>query len=241
MSSACIEPADYESVARLPGDDPRRRHLEECPRCGAVWKAYRSFLEDREPLDGERPDEANATLGRIIEQQFGVTGIAPGTDPSSPGATEPRPARRPAHRFFRSPWRIGALILAPAAAVLAAVLLFSHGSRPGAPQAPYRGETAPAAFELRPSEVLPDGRIHLSWTPLDGADAYEVRIYDRRLGVLLKQAAGAQTALDLAPATLGPVAAPGAHFAWRVVASRAGEEVGTSAAGALEIPAPDGR
>ena len=42
MSDRCITP---EELAELSADDPRRGHVDGCPRCQAVMKSFVAFMD----------------------------------------------------------------------------------------------------------------------------------------------------------------------------------------------------
>ena len=62
MKERCIEIEQLDALLRLDAASPRRRHVEECPRCRALLAVYQEFLEDgwfqdSVPLDWHKSEE----------------------------------------------------------------------------------------------------------------------------------------------------------------------------------------
>lgn len=226
MSDDCIDIERIAEVLELPEDDPRRRHLEECPRCSALLFSYREFVAagDRPGAD---PGDAQRRLDRFIESEF----ERPAPDPSAAGSGPGRPgllfellgglARRPA-------WVVAALVV-----VAAAVVWW----RPWVEEPPVlrgRPAGAPAApLELSAPEILEDGSLRLSWALLPAADSYQVRLYDGDLTEIARFDTGALASFEIRRSML-PGGAPRTML-WRVAAFAEGEEIAVSAPSRLEF------
>jgi hypothetical protein len=220
LSTSCIKPEDLGGVADLAPDHPVRLHLSSCARCQARWKAYLSFLADKDPIPGARDEAAGEVLAGLIDLQFGTAA--------------------PVRRVRRSPfdrWKGRFLILTPAAAVIVvALLILGHGERGRAPEQVLRGPETAAIFGLEIPVVQPDGRLRLAWRALAGADAYRVRVFNTGLDRVFESPAQSETTLVLTPSEFRPAGPPGSPLLWRVIALRRGEEMGMSDAGTLRMP-----
>ena len=63
----CYEPGHLPDPSDLPADDPRRRHLETCPRCRGRVAARELFLTPGDTGDLEGLAAADAELARRLE------------------------------------------------------------------------------------------------------------------------------------------------------------------------------
>jgi len=123
----CHEIAELANLAGLPAGDPRRRHLESCPRCRGLAAAQGLFLEPGDTDDLEDLDGAEAELARRLDQVL-----------AAPPATAAGPVRR------RGPWYALAAVLAVGAIGLTTGELLQ-----------MRGGSAPAVGErLRGEEAI---------------------------------------------------------------------------------------
>lgn len=180
-------------------NDPRRRHLELCPRCRAALAEYLEFA-DPAPL----PQEADVEDAGWRLDAF-------------------RKARLEQDNIIRPWFRRPLTMLAGLAAVvvLAAGLprfLSDHGAPPAEIILRDLGDQEFALLAEATSE--PSGEVHWTWQAVTGADAYEVRLFDSSLALLLTVPAG--NALELT------LTAPAAAVAWQVAALRAGDELARS-------------
>lgn len=91
----CHEITELADLAGLPAGDPRRRHLESCPRCRGLAAAQGLFLEPGDTSDLEDLGGADAELARRLDPVL---------------AASPSGAARPARR--RGPWYALAAVLA---------------------------------------------------------------------------------------------------------------------------------
>lgn len=195
----CYELDELLDAREAAASDPRRRHLEQCPRCRAALAEYLEFAEP-----GTLPRGADALdAGRRLDA-FRKARLEPGV------------IIRP---WFRRPLTM--------MAGLAAVLMLAAGlprflSDQGAPPAEIiLRDLGDQEFALT-AEVtsLPTGDVHWTWQAVPGADAYEVRLFGGSLALLQAEPAG--DALELT------LTAPAEAVAWQVVALRRGDELARS-------------
>jgi hypothetical protein len=216
MNGECVRIEHMADIELLPPDDPRRRHLETCPRCRAAYAAYRDFMTPPPDLDTK---DARARLEAALEREMAV--------PASKvaGSIAPRRSAR---------W-VGWTAAAAALVVVAGVLwMRPQAMRPQ--DAPVlRGPTARTTLALASPVVTPEG-VTLSWTAEPAATAYEVEFYDDAMREVLRVPAGSATRLVLTRAMLGERAAIGTDLAWRVIAIDAAGEMGRSAIGTFAAP-----
>ena len=70
MKGECVRIEHMADIELLPADDPRRRHVESCPRCRAVYAAYRDFMAPAAADAG--PEQARARLEAALEREMTV-------------------------------------------------------------------------------------------------------------------------------------------------------------------------
>jgi hypothetical protein len=223
----CIEPESIEKVLRLPHDSPRRRHLEECPRCSSILLLYRSFMAGEE-APGSNPIDADVRL-----EAFMRDAIASGT------ATGVKKDRSRMSRFAGTFSSRPALAAAASVLIIAAVLWWS----PWSGQAPVlRGggdaPPAPRPVSLLAPKTMDDGAVVLSWLSLEGADAYIVRIRNSDLDEIASFGPAPDTVLVLKKSML-PEETEATVF-WRVIALAKGDETGRSAPSSIDLPPAHG-
>jgi hypothetical protein len=251
MSGPHVEIEEFGMLSDVAADDPRLRHIESCPLCGARWLDYRSFAAG-EPLPAEAGgDEAHAVLEALIERE-------------TSGARVPR-APRAVRTRERLRWRVpfptgsrwlngGSWALAAAAVIVVSLVVVPRitvdSRRPGpaprmdmpqgdVPQrdmlrGPSTVERGPLALE--PVEAVAPGQVRLRWHPEPRADAYEIRLYLDDLTEAARIPAGAETTLTLGPGQLPRTVASGTSLMWRVTALRHGADLARSAFGTLKTP-----
>ncbi len=227
----CIPVEELEEVSRLAADDPRRRHLEVCPRCCARWTELSDFM-----LLTPAPPEAQPGAARRHLQRWIDTELLPPSTASRRASRSPWPWRE------RWTWSGGWGIAAAAAAVVV-VGAFWAWQRPAAPVpgAALRGEGAPAlgsmSRELFQLSIVPGAQaegVRLRWAAVAAADAYEVTVHAGDLSVLARIDARAQTEFVVPDSVLqaGPNGTP---TLVRVRALRHGDEISLS--GFVRLPA----
>ena len=220
MEAHCIDVERIGDVVSLPEDHPQQRHAQTCPRCRSLVASYREFLK-AEPVANSGIAEARAVLDERIR-----------------GDAERWAARAPASLQSREPWWRGWLKPAPlvaAAAVAAIVSVIAWNSR--APhESTLRDDDGNAApFALHEARVDPES-IHLSWTPLPGADGYEVRVYGPDLSEVYRHPATSQTDMTVPRSALPASLPPSLDLTWRVYALSGGDQIAASAPGSIRAP-----
>ena len=64
----CFDTREIPTLTGLAADDPRRRHLEACPRCRALAQAYAEFLDPGDTSDLEDLSALDAELARRLDK-----------------------------------------------------------------------------------------------------------------------------------------------------------------------------
>jgi hypothetical protein len=228
MREECIPIERIEAVAALPETDPRRRHLESCPRCRAHWAELQDFMRLGAAPAEARPAEARERLQHWLDSEL----------LARPAARHPAEHRSP--RPWR-PWEWPAVLrLAAAAAaviVVGAVWTWQRASAPVPGAALRGGGDATTGTASRDSIALAldpashPGDVRLRWNAVAGAEAYEVTLHAADLSVIGRIDAHGGTGCAL------PDSLRGATLA-RVRALRGGDEFARSSF--LRLP-PAGR
>ncbi len=201
MNDGCFKP---DELVDLKADDPRRAHLDECPRCRAVMMSFEAFMDPADVPAEAKVADAEARLSAALEQEMGVT--------------------RPAPTFW-TPFRVRTFAAAAAVLIVAVGLsLFGGGPEVIPADGPVlRGAGSPAApFRVEMSK-LENGEFRISWPKIEGATAYRVVVYGEDLEAIMGYDTESATAFKLEPPA-------GAAFC-RVIALRDGDELGTSEPG----------
>lgn len=229
----CIDEQALGDVLALPESDPRRRHVDECPRCRALAVSYRQFLE---PSSEEAASFGTAEDRRLTDFRERLTGVA--AAPSAPMPDAKARAAAPAPRSWSD--RLFAPALRPVWALVAIAIAF--GVMQLAPKSPHRSATAPvlrggSAHELAtatPSYAA--NGVTLAWSANPEADQYQLRFFSSALTEIGRRDLGRDTSVTLAIADLPAAYAGGETILWRVVALKGGDEIETSAPGSLQKP-----
>jgi len=229
----CYPVEALADVDRWAADDPRRRHLADCPRCRARLAEYRSFVAAVAP-SGADPDDADRRLTAFLVRAAADERMAAAAGPAASPEVQ-LPARRP-RRPLRVPFWRPALAAAAVVVGLLGIWRAVDTGWQGGGERVLRGESpAPAAAPiLQPVSALPDGRWQLAWSAVEGADSYTVVLHAADLTEVSRLEAGTRTTLALArpPAASSP---PGrAPSLWRVVVRRGGDTLASSALAPLE-------
>ena len=237
MSTLCFHVEELEEIAGLDPGDSRLLHLTDCPRCRALLASYRVF---REP--GTVPTPAGADLSDAERRlsaalQRGIHDTV--VTPEKPMHRRDGPREGPLAWFlrgFRSPLLRPALAAAGAVCVLLFAVnlldLREHGGHRGV----LRGGEQAAGLVLQQPQIMDDGRVKLSWRPVEAADTYRVILYGIDLNEQARLEAGPDTFLVFRPSDLPGLSGSGEPILWRVAAFRGGDEIGRSRPGHLELP-----
>ena len=64
MNTGCFKPDEFEGLAP---DDPRRAHLEKCPRCRSVLKSFAAYRGAKDVPDGAEVADAHEKLAAALK------------------------------------------------------------------------------------------------------------------------------------------------------------------------------
>jgi hypothetical protein len=227
----CIAEDALGEVLLLPAGDPRRAHVESCPRCRALVVSYQGFVEPAAEDAAIYGGAERRRLDETRERMF--AGTAPGTGGTAPASRRIVPApRAPWWSRAFAPALRPAWALAAVAVVVGAVVLWPRPVLRG-PEPIVRG-TADRPLALTEPAPLRNGGVRLAWRPFPGAQRYEVRFYSTALSALGRFDAGSDTGASL---TLGDL--PAAYrsrelILYRVAAMLGQDELALSATGSLQ-------
>jgi hypothetical protein len=224
MNSTCPPLESFEKLLALDPDDPRRVHLEECPRCSARLTAFMSFVKP-EPLPaGVRLDDARTRLTEAIRRE---AILAQSTGRSLPFADL-------WDRISRPVWRPALGLVSLLLILLVIVRVTDQGGRESPSLLrggePFRDSGSPTSL------VMPDGSFELRWPIVDGADAYRLLFYGTDLVEILRIEAEADTRMTLPRARLSQLGAAGSTVYWRVQALHGGDPVALSQPLPIRLP-----
>jgi hypothetical protein len=224
MKQGCPPLERFEELLRLDPGDPRRAHLEDCPRCSARVTAFQSFLTMRPLPEGIDLDEARRRLSQALRQEVAGRERASRSRPSFPSG------------FFLWPRWKPALGLA-AALALGVILVRTTLDRRPDQEIVLRGDSGagPAVVLLQPVPAE-DGALLLRWRKAQDAEGYRVLIYGPDLAEIARIEAGGDTALVLTAARLSQLARPGSAVFWRVATLGRGDQLSLSAPSILRLP-----
>lgn len=229
MVQKCIDIEKIAEILELPVDDPRRIHLEECPRCGSALLIYRAFLK-AEAVPGANPSDAEARLSAFIQSKIDSTSLVTATNGNISGA--PVTVEAPERKGFLASVT-GALFLRPACITVALVLIAAGllWRQPWIVDKPVLRGTSPAvetgnSLDLATPQLQDNGSVRLAWQPFAGADSYQVCIYDQDLTELIRLAPVSEPTIDLRRSML-PSGAP-ESLLWSVIALDGGDKIAIS-------------
>lgn len=227
----CAAMEDLAALLKLPPQDPRRRHLDGCPRCRARVVTFLEFTEAPNDVPRDLLLDAETKLDAALRRELALGGDPRGEDAAAPFRRWLASLTLPRSGFA---W-VGAA--AVVVAVVAAVRIFAPR-----PEEPFllRGSeehVAPGASTALALRAVPaEGGVDLSWSAVPGADAYEVRIYGTNLEEIVRLRPTPEARLILKRTDLPVSAAPGAVVLWKVVALRDGDPLSESAPSQLRLP-----
>ena len=246
MKNACPPVESFDHLLTLHPADPRRQHLDHCPRCRARLIAFRSFLEGGPLPAGADLDAARAHLTAAVRKEARLPFAAP---PAPAPRAHPlgeswlqrvrarlsaRPAGAPARPLLARPWA-AALAFSGVAAVIVLLLVRPGAHRQG--EIVLRG--GPEVQEdlvLSPAETLADGSMLLRWRSISGAESYRVTFYAKNLEQIVQVSAGEANFLTIPAANLAALGPSGATVFWRVEAMAGGDPAVRSAPASLILP-----
>jgi len=224
MKDECVTVEQIAKVLELPAGDPVRRHVDQCPRCSSLLAAYQAFIV-ADPTVGASTADAELRLMDFLNERIGSPEPAPPPADDAPG-DEGLLARWRGIFVLRPAWIAAALVV-----VVAAVLWW----QPWVVEQPALRSTAESSLlELLPPEPLPGGAVRIDWEAREGADKYEIILYDSNLAEIIRIEAGPATFFDLTREDLPP-GSPSVLIC-RVAAFQDGDEVAETAPIPLEFP-----
>jgi hypothetical protein len=159
-------------IAEAPASltDVRRRHLDECVRCRLRVSRYRAFVAAPEHVPSRDLADAEARLTAFLDERTGA-GLAP---------ARPAPTRSGRRAGWLPEWLGGSAwqpaFALSAIAVIGAGVLWISAERTREARV-LRGTVARSAIAVAPAVPLESGGLSLHWTPVAGADRYELRFY----------------------------------------------------------------
>lgn len=208
MTDKCPSIEILTEVAGLPPGDPRRAHLDDCPRCQARAADYLDFMAGGTAVPPDRLDAAMGSLKAALDAEIhpNVTALPP---------------RRP---FLARPVVRG--VLALAALLLIVIALSDLWERPRRDEIRLRApedEHAAAGLTLNPAEFLATGGVRLSWTAHPAADDYELLLLAPDLTLLETLTTAGETEMLVEAQVLERLLDSGRLFVWRVRALAGGD------------------
>lgn len=233
----CPDEAALGEILDLPAHDPRRQHVEECPRCRSLVLAHGLFEEP--PQDGDAERAADQVTARLDAFREDMIGPAVARKTSGPAA-EPPLARsaggRPWwwRRLFAAPLRPAWALAAVTVVSVIVVVGIRQSRRPG--EILVRG-TLDRAMGLVAPEILADGAVRLVWrAAAEPVDGYELVLFSPRLEPLERIPSGPDTSLTLAIERLPAPYRAGEPLFYRVDALVGRDVVAQSQTGSLQKP-----
>jgi len=235
MKQECPPLESFEDLLALREDDPRRLHLQSCPRCRARAVAFRAFLDPGPLPEGARPGEARLQLSRAIrtEAARALTRHA-GRKVDRRGDSGGIWAAVAA--WFHPGWR-SVVGLASVVAVVFLVARVAVDRQQG--EAPVMRGGGPAgefASSLPRVAATADGALSIGWEAVPGASRYAVAFYGLDMMELLQVGAADLTRLTLPPSSLGRLGPSGAVVFVRVLAFRGEDRIAQSAPVSVTLP-----
>lgn len=231
MSPACPRLERIEELLALAPDDPRRAHLDECPRCRARIAEFTSFMEARPLPDGIRLGDARARLTEAVRRE---------AEPAMGSARIDRPRSGTGFwdRISKPLWK-PALGLAVGLLIVVAVGRVTDLARWGSTPI-FRGGDAAEQVWLPAGVWTAAGELELHWPRTTGADGYRLLFYGSDLLEIIRidvddetraatgMAAGTTTQFTLTADRVKRLGASGATIYCRVEALRDGDTVARS-------------
>ena len=213
-SQPCIDVQNIGAVLSLRADDPVRIHANECPRCKSLLASYQSFM-DAPPVEGSDLERARATLDARIRAD----------------AARWKPSKSPVRAFWWQMLLRPVPLLAAGLVVIAAAVFWTSRE----PEQSTLRDSTPqvASFALQPAQIAADGSLQLEWSPMAGADQYQVRLYGPDFGEIFRSANTAATSMTVDPDRFAAKLPPTLDLTWRVYALSQGDVIATSSPGSI--------
>ncbi len=224
MNEGCPRLEELAGLLLLDSADPRRMHVDDCPRCRASLAVYQSFLDPGLPPEGTRTSDAHRRLKKIVQRAIRETPVGSRVGESVTGW----------RGLFQMAWRPSLGVVGIVVVVLVAFRLAGFPSRPGEDgriiPRETQGQEATAPVLLEP-EFTAGGEIILRWRAAPGADSYEVLLFGADLKERKRLGAGSDSYLRLRPDQLrgnGILSETDSVLFWVVSAKSGGDEIARS-------------
>lgn len=204
MGERCFSTEEIGEILGFDPDDPRRRHVEECPRCSALAARYREYLDKGGEYPGPSLVEAQRKIREVIDG-----GDRPGISLSAGKGGKPG--------GFMS--RFGQpMVVTFAIIVVAYGLLLVCDRKP--PEQDLFERIAKPAFDpdepLAPHHAVPLAKsVRLSWNSAPEAISYDLIIFDDLMNELSRFKHLESTEIEVERDML-PGKSKGKTFMWRV-------------------------
>ena len=234
----CIAEESLGELLSLPDTDPRRAHLESCPRCRALVVGYRQFLEPLEAAAHSYGTPEETHLNAFRERLAGAAGTGAADSAEKAGQASPSTARGGGTNS-ESWWsRLFAPPLRPAWGLVVIAIAFGGlwmGPRMGGQKTePVLRGGGPVVLAIGEAVALPDGGIRLAWQPHPEADRYEVRFYSAALAEIGRRDAGSEAIVTIGSAEMPEAYRSGGLVLYRIVALKGGDDLDMSAPRSLQ-------
>ncbi len=232
----CIDIAEMQDVFELPRSHPRRRHLEECPRCASLFASLRSFSDTSDEPAGADFEDADRRLSEAVENRI-VRATSARADRASVQESAPSAIARVFEYLQRSPLRPITAVAVLAIALLGIRMIVNAPHEPSRTRT-LRGETAPGKQQpvLESPRLLTDGGTRLSWRPVERAQSYRVVFYRADMSEVARWETGPESNLLLNAAKVEALAEAREPLFWGVTALRGRDEIGRSPIRVFTVP-----
>ncbi len=229
MSDRCFTDEELGEMRDLSGDDPRRIHLRDCPRCSTRLAQFEAFLAAESDVAEAHLERAREYLDRALEREIG--GAAPDRQVRGPDL---QPRRRGWTDWLTGP-RLRPVLAAAALVIVVGGAWWLTRDREQTP-AKLRGEQPAGPLTVEEPRALEGGGLELSWSPMRGADRYQVRLVAPDLTDLAALDSITVPHVELRHANLPARITPGTLAMWQVVALRGRDTLGVSLATPIRVP-----
>jgi hypothetical protein len=223
MSPECFSAEELARVLEVDPGDPRRRHLDECPRCRARLRAFQTFMAPPDVPEGADPRDAQRRLDAVVD--------ALGKEPARPRAVR---GRSSLPEWLTGPvWRPA--LAAAAVLVVASVLVATLTPRRELVLRGLPGDGARAELRLEAARVTGVG-TELRWSPVPGEVRYRVDLFGSDLREIARLAPTPETRLVVTRSMVPDGVVAGTTLLWRVTALTDSGLVAVSPVGSLRAP-----
>jgi hypothetical protein len=230
MKDGCLTPEELALALGTPGNDPKRRHLEECEWCQGLAASLDLFQRDGGLPAGADIDDAEDHLGDFLQRE-----IMGDDRPARVVPLTGTPRKTPRRWAGPAVWAAAAVLVV---AVGLTTVLDRESEEAGI--GILRGGEAGArdALRLHEVQVTPEGGLRLTWSSFEEATGYAVLLMDGEQREAGRVEAGRDTVLTLDRATLEGLASHPSPWFIRVEAR--GEDDILARSMPRIVPSPNG-